>query len=187
MALSNDKGQTSASNARVDLQYAKDCLITVAEEAAIPKKFLLWTITDNGRGESGKRVYFTPNYQASKNATYTKYMMYVIEGTQSTDSALMFSINPDIIDGGENRRIDTVLKAHSKQIKAGVYENEVFKFFDAICAASGQDEDTVKENDLFFGCTRKGKPLDWLIVDETSAALNSVYGLALQGGSNGSF
>lgn len=187
LSLADDKDQVSASNSRVELQYAKDSLITTAEEAAIPKKFLLWTITDNGRGDTGKRVYFTPNYQASKNSTYTKYMMYVIEGTQSTDSTLMFSINPDIIDGGENRRIDTVLKAHSKQVRACVYENELFKFFDAVAIAADQDVAAVKENDILFGYTRKGKDLDWVIVDENSAALNSAYGLALQGGSNGSF
>lgn len=187
LALGDDKAQTSASNARVELQYTKDSLITKKEEDAIPKKFLLFTITDNGRGDTGKRIYFTPNYQASKNSSYTKYMMYVIEGTVSTDNTLMFSMNPDIIDAGENRRLDTVLKAHSKQVKGVVYENEVNKFFDAVADACGQDVAVVKENDILFGYTRKGKDLDWIVVDPDSAALNSVYGLALQGGSNGSF
>lgn len=187
LSLADDKDQNSASTSRVELQYAKDCLMTEEEASSIPKKFLLWTITDNGRGDTGKRVYFSPNYQASKNSTYTKYMMYVIEGTTSTDNTLMFSINPDIIDGNENRRLDTVLRAHSKQVKGVVYENEVQKFFDAIAQATGQDLDTIKESDLLFGCTRKGKALDWAVVDSASAALNSIYGLALQGGSNGSF
>lgn len=188
LALGDECNQGKVSTARVDLQFAKDSLTTKAAYNAIPKKFLLWTVTDTGRGDSAKRIAITPNYQASKNSTYTKYMMSVIEGTESTDTTLMFSMNPDIIDQNINRRLDTVLSMYSMQLRGVVYENDVNDFFTAIATNAGVTEAVAKEADILFGYVRKGKiALDWLEIDHESAALNTAYGLALMGGSNGSF
>lgn len=187
LSLDDTKTSTEISNARVNLKYAKDCLVTTEEQAAAAKKFLLFTITDTGRGYSSKRVCITPNYQASKNAAYCKYVMSVLEGTDSTDTTLLFSMNPDIIDNNKNRRLDSVLASDSLQLRGVVFENVVNEFFEDIATKAGMDVDDVKEHDILFGCTRKGKALDWLTVDESGAALNSAYGIQLKGGSNGSF
>ena len=187
LALADDKAQTEISSARVNLKFAFDSLRTNAEVNAIPKKYLLWTVTDSGRGESGKRISITPNYQASKNATYTKYMMSVFEGTESTDTTLMFSMNPDIIDSGLNRRLDTVLNANSLQLRGVVFENDLNAFIKDVANRADVKENVVLENDVLFASTRKGKDLDWIEIDKDSAVLNSTYGLALQGGDNGSF
>lgn len=187
LAMDDDKNQDAVSTARVNLQYAKDSLATAAEATAASKKYVLFTITDTGRGYSSKRVCITPNYQASKSASYCKYLVTVLEGTESTDTTLMFSMNPDIIDSDKNRRLDSVLTADSLQLRGVVYENSVNDFFDDLAAKAGVDVDEAKEHDVLFGCTRKGKALDWLTVDATGVALNSTYGIQLKGGSNGSF
>lgn len=187
LAIDDSKNQDAASTARVNLQYAKDSLATAAEATALAKKFVLFTITDTGRGYSSKRVSISPNYTASKSSSYCKYMVTVLEGTESTDTTLMFSLNPDTIDGDKNRRLDTVLTADSLQLRGVVYENCVNEFFEDLAAKAGVDVKEAKEHDVLFGCTRKGKALDWLIVDTTGAALNSTYGIQLKGGSNGSF
>lgn len=187
LALSDPKTQTDVSTARVNLKYAYDSLCTNAEINAIPKRYLLWTVTDSGRGNTGKRICITPNYQASKNSTYTKYQMSVIEGTESTDVTLMFSMNPDVIDNGINRRIDTIINANSLQLRAVMYENSVSAFMNDLANRADVDVSVVLENDMLFGNSRKGKTVDWIEIDPASAALNSTYGLALQGGSNGSF
>lgn len=187
LALDDDKDAQAASDCRVELKYTRESLITNKVFNTVPKKYLLWTITDTGRGESAKRVIITPNYQASKNSAYTKYLLTVMEGTNSTDRTMMFSMNPDIIDQKANRRLDSVVKANSMQLRCITYENIINTFFDDIATKAGVSVATIKQEDVLFGCDRKGKHLDYIMIDTSSVIMNSGYGMALRGGTNGSF
>lgn len=187
LCMDDDKNAKQVSDARVELKYAMESLVTNKVATSVPKKYLMFTITDTGRGESSKRISITPNYRSSKNAKYTKYFMTVLEGTDSTDRTLMFSMNPDIIDGGANRRLDSVLTAQSMQVRGVVYENELNAFYDDIASKCGETTEYLKENDILFGYTRTGKPLDCVVISKASVALNSMFGVPLKGGTNGSF
>lgn len=187
LALNDDKGAQDVSDCRVELKYTRESLITNKVFNTVPKKYLLWTLTDTGRGESAKRVTITPNYQASKNAIYMKYLLTVMEGTESIDRTLLFSMNPDIIDQKANRRLDSVIKANSMQLRCITYENIINSFFDDIATKAGITAAEVKQEDILFGCNRKGKPLDYIEIDNTSVVLNSGFGMALRGGTNGCF
>lgn len=187
LTLDDSKNAQQVSDARVELKYFMESLVTNKVATSVPKKFLLFTITDTGRGESAKRITITPNYRSSKNAKYTKYFLSVLEGTDSTDRTLMFSMNPDIIDTGKNRRLDSVLTAQSMQLRGVVYENELNMFYDDIASKCGESTTYLKEHDILFGYTRMGKPLDCVVISKASVSLNSMFGVPLKGGTNGSF
>ena len=157
----------------------------------------LFIIADVGRGASDKRVRINPDYNISRTYEYVKYIVYVDEDNDTLDQ-FQCTLNPDTISVDENINIQTASNNRdNKQIRVRLCESAVKEFVakieDVLVNQIGVDEDEVEDmdlinQDLLFGCTYKGADLysDYITVD-TETALNSLYGIALLNGDNGSF
>lgn len=158
------------------------------KEQAKPDEYLLWLITDTGRGESNKRVTITPDYASSKTAKYMKYIVNVAEGTNaSVDNVIMFSLDCSVIDVGINRSLQSVVTRNSSQLRAVDFGSDIDYLYTDLAAITGYTEDFLKENDVLFGCTRKGVSLPNITIDTEGLVLNNAYGIQLDNGSNGVF
>lgn len=153
-----------------------------------PDEYLLWLITDSGRGESNKRITITPDYASSKSSKYMKYIMNVAEGTNSSiDNVLMFSLDCSVIDVGVNRSLQSIVTRNSSQLRAVDFDTDIDYLYADLAKISGYTEEFLKENDVLFGCTRKGVALPNIEIDTTGLVLNNAYGIPLISGSNGNF
>lgn len=149
----------------------------------------LFTISENGRGVSSKKIKIVPDYLEAKTKEYMKYKLLVMEDSQTIET-IPFSLNPDIIEGGVNRSIQNVIRTYSTQLKSKVYENYTYKFLNKVAELSGNTEEFVTANDLLFAKDRKGVDLPGIVIDyESLDAINLsyIYGLDLKSGSNGEF
>ena len=160
---------------------------TVADSITFP-----WCVLfETGRGKSKKKIRIVPDYTSSKSSSWTKYLMSVMEDNTSTDNVLMFSLDPDVIDSQtkENRFIDAVIAARSVQLRCMAFEDSIYKMYEVLSTFSGYSVEYLKENDVLFGCTRKGIPLTNIAVadGEGSVSLNNIMGIDLLGGDNGDF
>lgn len=160
-----------------------------ADPATVDSIKIPWfVVTESGRGKSKKKIRITPDYASSKSVSWTKYSLEVLEDSTSVDNVLLFSMDPDIIDAStnENRFIDTVINKRSKQVRAVAFEDCIHRLFEVIAAYTGKTEKYLKENDVLFGCTRKGYTMDGITIDNTGISINSIVGIDLLNGSNGS-
>lgn len=153
-------------------------------------KFPIMVLTETGRGKSKKKIRITPDYSSSKSANWTKYNMSVLEDNQSVDNVIMFSMNPAVIDVSsgnnyENRFIDTVISKRSEQLRCVAFEDCVERMYEYISIITKKTVDSLKGDDILFACTRKGYPLDGVVIDATGISLNNLMGIDLLGGSNG--
>ena len=159
------------------------------ESKGTPTKiYPLWTVTDNGRGVSRKRIRIAPNYTLSKN--YNNYFLYDLQVIESNNrfTAVHFCINPDTIDNGKNISFQYQVNSDSSQIKAYQYDKKLKSFIEDVIAAMGKEYEEGIALDLLFGCNKKGKPVSGLTVDlDGGVNINSVAGQILMSGSNGSF
>lgn len=164
---------------------------TADPETADSITFPWCVLFETGRGKSKKKIRITPDYVSSKSSSWTKYLMTVLEDQESTDNILMFSLDPDVIDSQtkENRFIDSVIAARSDQLRCVAFEDSIYKMYDVLSTLSGYSVSYLKENDVLFGCTRKGLPLTNIAIAEGEGVinLNNIMGIDLLGGDNGDF
>ena len=170
------------------IDAAKDIAKTVEEELA-ENQYLLYTIVDNGRGVSKKRIKILPNYKVSKSIDYCSYVFYVIEGSRELES-VAFSTNTNLIVNGENISLQNMINNYSTQLKCVESIDGINKFAKAISEINGAayTDDGVHNFDLLFGKTNRGTSIDGLTVDTTDGKdLSYSAGQALENGTNGSF
>ena len=67
-------------------------------------EYLLYTIADNGRGTSKKRIKIVPNYRLSKGQVYTLYNLSVLENSVE-DESMTFTTNPAIIVNKDRKSV----------------------------------------------------------------------------------
>lgn len=146
----------------------------------------LFLVTDNGRGQSKKRITISPNYSDSKYLEYNKYVIGVLENNRSLEQ-IQFTLDPNIIEVSRNMSLQNACRIYSNQIKAKVYDLSFEAFIEKISAFSSIDVNVLRTNDLLFGKTRKGNNIEGVIVDPESVNLSTVFGIELAGGTNGSF
>ena len=157
----------------------------------------LMFIADNGRGTSSKRIIISPDYNLSRTSEFTQYNLTVMEGNDSTQE-IIGTINTEIANAGANTSFQTSISREAiKQIRIKQFDNQWEAFTAKInevlaSEAVGMTQEEIDEldivdQDILFGKTYKGKDLDSRIVIDTNTQLNSLYGMALLNGSNGSF
>lgn len=148
----------------------------------------LMTISDNGRGETHKRIRITPDYNNSKHLDYMKYTLETIENNKVIET-IQFTFNPNVIESGKNRSIQSVVQFFSLQLKAKLFENSLVKFVDKVATVSGNEFDYCLAEDLFFGKDRKMVNLPNIVIDneDDSFKFSEIFGNELQHGSNGDF
>jgi len=149
----------------------------------------LFVVTDNGRGLSQKRIRVSPDYNNSKQAGYMKYEFQVIENSNKIET-LIFTMNPDIIEAGTNRSIQTVIKSTSNQLDCVMFEANLVKFLSKVAEISKNDFDYCLNQDILFGKERNSNAMSNIKVDlesEDAINLSYAYGIDLEHGSNGLF
>ena len=153
------------------------------------KDFLLFIISDNGRGKSKKRIRIVPNYRVSRTLDYVYYTLSVVEDTVE-DESMSFSVNPDLIVNGENISLYSMVSTHSTQVKCYVDDDSFDAYMQKLCEFLGGEDagwtrSVMLKNDPLFCCTNKGEALENLSVSEDGVNLTYSYGQALSGGTNG--
>ena len=178
------------------IDAAKDIAKAIKEEKDSDEKtlsdknqYLLYTIVDNGRGTSKKRIKILPNYKLSKSIDYCSYVFYVIEGSRELES-IAFSTNTNLIVNGENISLQNMINNYSTQVKCIEDIDGINKFAKALSEINGATytDGGVHSFDLLFGKTNKGTNIDGISVDITDGKdLSYSAGQALENGTNGSF
>ena len=158
------------------------------EDSLGENEYLLYVITDNGRGTSNKRVRFTPNYRLSKSLSYTMYTMQVLENSVETES-IRFTVNPSIIVKDQNISLMSMIRANSTQLRCIESTTGIDGFVAKLAEYAGVDKATMYKYDVLFGCTNKGAALSGIKIDNNLGSIDLQYsfGQQLQNGDNGSF
>lgn len=149
-------------------------------------QYLLFTITDNGRGVSNKRFMITPNYRLSKSKEYIEYSFTISENNTDLE-AMSFSPIPHLVVYNKNYSIESILNTNSVQIKCKQDEDGINNFIAKLAEITGRTVSDVEGLDFLFGYNRKGVSLEDILIDETGLNLQNSFGQALLEGSNGSF
>ena len=149
-------------------------------------QYLLFTITDNGRGVSNKRFMITPNYRLSKSKEYIEYSFTISENNNDLE-AMSFSPIPHLVVYNKNYSLESILNTNSVQIKCKQDEDGINNFIAKLAEITGRTVSDVEGLDFLFGYNRKGVSLEDILIDETGLNLQNSFGQALLEGSNGSF
>lgn len=152
---------------------------TFAENGVYP----LYVFADNGRGNTGKKISLTPEYQASKNCNFMYYTVKEIEGTTIVDRS-SFTLDPSIII---NKKSYALSEYTMTQVKCETITENLAAFVNALAEITGYGVDYLMTQDFLFGRTVKGTQIAGIEFDETSVDITAEYGVELQYGSNGSF
>lgn len=143
----------------------------------------LYAFVDIGRGKSGKKVKFLPDYSVSKNSKYMVYTAAEIEDTTTVEQVTC-TINPDIVIGEKSYGVS---KSTLEQLNCNSFVESIAKYVDRLAEVTGFGADYLYTQDFLFGRTVRNAKLENVEIDDTGARLDATYGIELQSGSNGSF
>lgn len=156
------------------------------------KNFLLFAITDTGRGISTKRLNFFVDNSAHRPVPYIKYVISINRDYNTMESRL-FTLDPFIVEAVEgptesveNKSIEQVLNS-SNNVFCKFYENNWNNFVEEVSKISGLTHNKVSHSDILFGYDVFGKPLEEVLIDPKGLNLNPIDGIKLEGGDNGEF
>lgn len=149
-------------------------------------QYLLFTMTDSGRGISSKRFMITPNYRLSRSADFIEYSITISENSEDLET-FSFSPIPHLVVYGSNHSLESVIKNNSVQLRCIQDADSTDAFIAKLGEITGREVDEVESLDFLFGCSRKGVSLDDIIIDSTGLNLQNSFGQALLEGTNGSF
>lgn len=156
------------------------------KESLSEGQYLLFTITDNGRGVSNKRFMITPNYRLSKTKEYIEYSLTITENNINLE-AMSFSPIPHLVVDGVSHSMQSVVETNSNQIHCVQDEEGMTAFIEKLAEITGQSVEDVEALDFIYGANRKGVALDNITVDASGLNLQNSFGQALLEGDNGSF
>lgn len=152
--------------------------------------YLLFVVTDNGRGVSNKRIRVSLDATLSRTAESARYKLDVYENDVALES-MIFSLNPDELERGYNLYIDSVSKRSAAQIKVHAYEDQTNLFFQAVAKMTNIDENILKTADILNGKDYRGQEFAKIHINDknedgqTTTFLNVSEGHFLKGGDNG--
>lgn len=157
---------------------------TNGEEGLYP----LFLFTDNGRGESFKRIFIDADTGQNRPVDYVKYLLRVVENDTVLET-MAFTVNQDVIENMRNISLVNAVRRYSRQIRARQYEEAFEAMVENIATITGIDATEIQNADLFRGVDLNGNVYDKIAVDFSSGVdFSSVgTGVQLMGGSNGSF
>lgn len=155
------------------------------KESVTADQFLLYTITDNGRGSSNKRIKIVPNYRISRSKSYLDYSMVVTEGEVAQET-MSFSAVPNMVVNSANHSLKSVIDTKSTQICCVQNDAGIESFITKLSEITGMTYDEVASIDFLFGYNRKGTKLETIDIDTTGQSLDNSLGQPLLCGTNGS-
>lgn len=173
--------EDAKSISTIDAQAASTA-VTSGDAARV---YPLFTIYDIGRGLSNKKFRVIPDYRTSKDLDFMQYTLQIIEGASEIEN-ITFSLNPDLIYAGFNYGLEAV-SLKSTQIRARVYDHFVDLFAEYCGEQLTINKSDIYNMDILFGCSKIGQSLETIEFTEDSKNINSVLGINLQSGTNGTF
>ena len=153
-------------------------------------KYPLFLLTDNGRGESNKRITISLDDTLTRSAQAARYVIDVSENNSTTES-LIFSLNPSEIENNLSLFIQPVVKRSSSQLLCYGYEDQVELFLQDVSTKSGIPVEELLKADILGARNWRGQALKRLkIVTATTDGARTVKldrfdGHPLTGGTNG--
>jgi len=159
-------------------------IITTAQSAGAV--YPLFMIADSGRGESAKAFRIYADTSARRPVNYVRYILVIYDGGVSKET-MAFTLNPDIVESNTNISIENVIRTNSKQVRAIGFDDQVKALAKNIAYVANENYSDYINHDILFGLDTYGNVEDTVYVDQTSADFDATTGLALLGGSNGSF
>lgn len=143
----------------------------------------LFILADMGRGVSKKRFRI---YQEERRSTPISYQRYFLEITENGTSLeiIPFTLNPSIVESGNNRGLEASVRKESNQMRAKFFEDIYENFIANIEYLSGTTDMDLK--DPLFGRDLYNKTIKHFYTNATPL-LDTVFGNPLVGGSYGSF
>lgn len=154
---------------------------TADEKGNTVYSYPMLIVCDNGRGVSQKRVVISADYTTSKNLDFEFYTAKDIEGANAIDSA-RFSAVPGTVWNENYVYIDGI--EHS-QFRFPVIEGVAEAYISKINEILGITD--FASYDILNCLTRKGKEVQGLVMTDDSVDIGYAGGVALEGGTNGSF
>ena len=148
----------------------------------------LFSIYDNGRGKSNKKFRISPDYEGSKNITFLRYQVDVLENTTTLES-LLFGFDPERVYFGKAFNMNTVISNSSLQVKATQYDDyakEFAKYLTDNAELPAQVTSIINE-DILFGARRTSHKIDTIVINPASVNLSTPFGISLESGTNGAF
>lgn len=146
--------------------------------------YLLYVITDIGRGTSKKRIKMLPDYRLSKGQLYTLYTLYVMENSDDVES-MTFTTNPAIIVNMQNISLMNMIKNNSTQLQCYEDEEAIRAYTEKLAEAAGLDYSIMSRYDILNCKTNKGENIAGITVSTDGIDLQYSYGQMLTSGSNG--
>ena len=143
----------------------------------------LFLIGDNGRGASAKTIRI---YAARRPVDYVRYILTVSDDGILKET-LAFTLNPDRIESNRNMSLENITNTKSLQIRSVIFEEETKAFIENMAYLSNIPYAEYMNHDVLFGLDTYGLAEATVEVDPAGAEFDATNGLALLGGSNGSF
>ena len=139
-------------------------------------------VADNGRGEGCKAVSFTPNIELSTSAGIQFYTVGVYEGTDRIEHK-----TATVLDTVYNKTQYGLSEYTCEQVKFYVDPDILADFCACVAETLGVEPDDMSSYDILNFANLKGVKIDNLDVDPESIDISVLYGVELEGGSNGDF
>lgn len=159
-------------------------VVSSLKAKATEGEYLLYVITDIGRGVSKKRIRIVPNYKLSKSLDYVSYNFSVLEGSTEIES-LTFSANPNLVVNGQSVSLQSMINTYSTQLRCYEDMDGIEAFVNALSEAIGISTTDLYKYDILFGCTNKGEALSNVTIDSSGLTLDYSTGQALENGKDG--
>jgi hypothetical protein len=138
---------------------------TSADIIGTYKAYPLFTIAEQGRGQSAKSFKIVPDNLVSKNLSFMYYTLSIIEDGNVIESA-RFAMLPDTLYRSECIDMNMVASTNLQFSQAHCYEDAVFAFIEDVAKISGaMDVDELQQHDFIFGTLRKGTAIDGITID----------------------
>lgn len=157
------------------------------------KNYVLFTLTDTGRGISNKKIRIYADTSARRPVRYIKYVMKVLEGNKELETHY-FTLDNLIVESSDgsaanakNKAVDQVINQNSRNIRCKYYESEWNKFVDDVSEKSKLTKNEVAHMDILFAFDRYGKVSNAVGIDPAGDNLSVENGILLQNGDNGAF
>ncbi len=146
----------------------------------------LFMIADSGRGESAKTFRIYADTSARRPVDYVRYILVIYDGGIAKET-MAFTLNPDVVESNTNISIENVIRTKSNQVRAIAFEAQTKLFAQNTAYIAGEEYAEYINHDILFGLDTYGAAETKIVIDSTSADFDATTGLALLGGSNGSF
>lgn len=139
-------------------------------------------VADVGRGNIIKSIRLTPNNEISISMGHEFFTVSIYEGTTRVDSGT--ATFDSIVYKKRNYCFN---EQSSSQLQMYVDEDAYDAYVQLLSDISGIEVDQVRTYNLLNGTTARGAKIPSINIDEDSIDLNTMYGISLASGSNGSF